>query len=144
MYDNSDLAVSELYFLISQMLRFAADWIRESVDDLRVLKRYLERFYRSPYGEESTEPPSFLPDSPDARQAAMEVFNHNWDALLSGQQKLADELLARIARMQEEVKRLREGVSTINSSSPFESRTGLTLTHTRLTGLLALHGHRCS
>lgn len=114
MYDDSNLGVSEFYFFISQLLRFASDWIRESTDDLCVLVQQLERAHFSPEAEKDNlkygAPCSFLPDSPKARQATIEIFKQNWEIVLSHQQNLADDILNRIARKQEEVKSLRDGV----------------------------------
>lgn len=111
MYDESDLSVSELYFFISQMLRFAAVWIRESTDDLHTLVRFLEVNHFSVEGKgRNNAPPSFLPESSEAQQAMLRRFRQTWEVVTSQQQKLADDLLGRIARMQEEVKTLREGV----------------------------------
>jgi hypothetical protein len=116
MYDDSDLALSELYFFISQLLRFSALWIRESVVDLRDLVGLLEVTHFSLREKECNPHASFLPDSPEAQRAAVEVFKQNWAAVMSHQQKLADGLLERIAKKQEEVSSLREGVS--NRSLP--------------------------
>jgi hypothetical protein len=110
MYDDSDLAVSELYFFISQMLRFASAWIQESIDDLHALKQHIESKHLSPEEKKKDPQASFLPDDLDAQAAVLEVFRQNWESLTSTQRKFADKLFARINRMQEEVKTLREGV----------------------------------
>jgi hypothetical protein len=111
MYDDSNLAVSELYFFISQLLRFASVWIRESVDDLHDFVRKLEDHHFSPANKTRHPHASFLPDTPEAQRAAIEVFRQNWASVTTHQQKLADILLDRIAKKQEEVNSLREGVS---------------------------------
>jgi hypothetical protein len=112
MYDDSNLGVSEFYFFISQLLRFASDWIRETTDDLHVLVQELERAHFSPEAKKDAcwALLSFLPDSPEARDTTIEIFKQNWAIVLSHQQNLADEILNRIARKQEEVNSLRDGV----------------------------------
>jgi hypothetical protein len=111
MYDDSKLSVSEFYFFVSQLLRFASEWIRESVHDLRVLVQDLEYKHFSPAEKLRRPEASFLPDSPEAQSAAIKCFKQNWAAVLSHHQKLADSLLDQIRKQQDEVDRLREGVS---------------------------------
>lgn len=55
---------------------------------------------------------SFLPDSPEAQRAAIEIFRRNWESVLSHQQKLADALLQRIEKKQADVSSLKDAVST--------------------------------
>ncbi|KAK4032372.1 hypothetical protein C8A01DRAFT_20545 [Parachaetomium inaequale] len=117
MYDDSNLAVSELYFFISQLLRFASVWIRESVDDLHDFVLQLQDQHFSPAEKTHSPHASFLPDSPEAQRAAIEVFRQNWQSVMSHQQKLADDLLDRIAKKQEEVSSLREGIFTATAVS---------------------------
>lgn len=113
MYDDSNLGVSEFYFFISHLLRFASDWIRESTHDLRQLVQALEERHFTAATDMNSNRVSclFLPDSPEARHATIEIFRQNWEIVLSHQQKLADGLLDRVAKKQEEVKSLRDGVS---------------------------------
>ncbi|KAG7286531.1 hypothetical protein NEMBOFW57_008842 [Staphylotrichum longicolle] len=117
MYDDSDLAVSELYFFISQMLRFASEWIQESIDDLHALGKQIESKHFSPEAKKKDPEGSFLPDDPDAQTAVLDVFRQNWKSLTSTQRELADELLRRIKKMQEEVNSLREGLFTATAVS---------------------------
>ena len=61
---------------------------------------------------------SFLPDSPQAQRAAIEVFRQNWDSVLSYQSRLADALLQRIEKTQAEVSSLRDAVSDTPFTCP--------------------------
>lgn len=108
MVDSSDLILSEFYPVILQVLRIAADWIQESMDDLRWMVDDMERFYFSPNTDRFA---TFLPSDPQARGAAIEVFKQNWQSVKSHQQRLGKSLLARIARKQEEVESLKDSVS---------------------------------
>jgi hypothetical protein len=120
MYDESDLVALELYFFMSQTLRFATLWIRESVSDLRTLVQHLEREYFSVEAKQHSSPAeaSFLPDSPEAQRAAIEVFRQNWESVLSYQSRLADALLQRIEKKQAEVSSLRDAVSDTPFTCP--------------------------
>jgi len=48
MVDGSNLRLSEFYPAVLQVLRIAADWIQESVDDLRWMVDDMQRLYFSP------------------------------------------------------------------------------------------------
>ncbi|KAK4235363.1 hypothetical protein C8A03DRAFT_17888 [Achaetomium macrosporum] len=95
-----------------ELLRFASVWIRETIDDLRLLVRDLEDKHFSPPERILNPHASFLPESPEAQRAAIQVFKQNWETVLSYQQMRADQLLDRIAKKQEEVNSLREGIFT--------------------------------
>jgi hypothetical protein len=110
MYD-ADLIVSELYFFMSQALRFARLWIRESCDDLRGLVQHLEKEHFSVEGKQSNPHASFLPDRPEAQQAAIQVFKQNWAAVMDHQTKLADGLFDRIGKKESEINSLSDAVS---------------------------------
>ncbi|KAK4150573.1 hypothetical protein C8A00DRAFT_17932 [Chaetomidium leptoderma] len=100
-----------------ELLRFASVWIRESVDDLRTVVEVLKEKHFSLEEKKNNPQVSFLPDSPEAQRAALEVFRQNWEIVLSHHQKLADGLLGRIAKKQEEVNSLREGLFTATAVS---------------------------
>ena len=112
MVDDRDLALSEFYPVVLQILRIAVDWIQESMDDLRWMVDDIERFYFSPNTDGFA---TFLPANQQSQEAAIEVFKQNWESVISYQQRLGNALLARIARKQEEVGSLKDSVS--NSSA---------------------------
>lgn len=108
MVDHRDLALSEFYPVVLQILRIAADWIHESMDSLRWMVDDMERLYFSPNSDRFA---TFLPAEEQAQEAAIEAFKQNWDSVISYQQRLGKALLARISRKQEEVESLNDGVS---------------------------------
>jgi hypothetical protein len=110
MYDDSDLAISELYFLISQLLRFSDLWIRESLNELSRLMGRIESSHFNTYLVNHLS--SFLNGGPEAQQA-QEAFHRISEALLSDHKTLADQLLERVKGLENDVKRLREGVRNI-------------------------------
>ncbi len=109
MIDGSDLRLSESYFAVIQILRIAADWIQESMDDLRRTVDDIERLYLS--SKITSEFANFLPsEPPKAREEAIETFKKNWESVILRQQRIGTALLSRIAKKQEETKSLRDGV----------------------------------
>jgi len=117
MVDGSDLRLSEFYPAVLQILRIAADWIQESMDDLRWMVDDMQRLYFSP-NTHADSFPTFLPSEFDAngQDAAIAVFKQNWESVQSYQQRLGKSLLARIARKQEEVKNLKDGVGLLTAT----------------------------
>lgn len=115
MVDGRDLNLSEFYPAVLQILRIAADWIQESMDDLRWMVDDMERLYFSPRTDRFA---TFLPPEPKARDAAIEVFRQNWQSVKTYQQRLGKALLDRITRKQEEVESLRDSVSSLIGSEP--------------------------
>ena len=111
MVDSSDLHLSEFYPVVLQVLRIAAKWIQESMDDLCWMIDDMQRLYFSPTTH--TDPyATFLPSiGGQAQDEAIEIFTLNWESVKSHQQRLGKSLLTRIARTQEEVESLRDGVS---------------------------------
>jgi hypothetical protein len=110
MFDDaaSEFALSEFHFTVLQLLRIAREWIQESVEDLRVLVKDLEVDYTD--GKHC-----FLPGPLEFNRAATEAFRQTWESVTSNQQSLAKGLLSRIAKKEEEVKSLRDGVSQLAS-----------------------------
>jgi hypothetical protein len=108
MFDDagSEFALSEFYFQVLQLLRIASEWIKESMDDLESLVRTLEVNYIDPH-----IPEPFLLGSPQANKAVTEAFRQCWTSVMSHQKRHGEALLRRIAKKQEEVKGLRDGVS---------------------------------
>jgi len=132
-----DKQLLEFYPVILQILRNAADWIQESIDDLQWLVDDMERLYFSPnhYDDSSSSSSSgyatFLPSSSACSQvevhahahthantnskaqdaAAIGVFKKNWESVKSKQHRLAKTLLTRIARKQAEVESFKDAVS---------------------------------
>ena len=100
MIDGSDLQLSKFYFTVIQILRLAADWIQESMNDLRRTVEDMERLYLLQAGGRF---PTFVPVTPDndARDLAIKTFRHNWEVVLSDQKRRGDALLSRIAIKQE-------------------------------------------
>ncbi|KAK3899745.1 hypothetical protein C8A05DRAFT_36623 [Staphylotrichum tortipilum] len=117
MYDSSELRMSEFYFFTSQLLRFSDSWIRESLDDLSELMRGIRTAHFFQPTPEVDRHESFQPDTPLTHGAAFEAFKESSEALLARHQELAGPLLAQIKRIQEEVKRLREGLFTATAVS---------------------------
>jgi hypothetical protein len=116
MYDQ-DLIVSELYFFISQVLRFARLWIQESCNDLPGFVQHLEKEHFSVEGKHSNPHASFLPDAPEAQRAAIEVFRANWAAVMRHQKELADGLFDRIEKKEAEIGSLRDALFAATSVS---------------------------
>lgn len=110
MVDTADLGLSGLYFTVIQILRISADWIQESMDDLRQTVDDMERLYLDSTIDGQFA--SFCPPGSQDRDAAAKVFRENWESVLSHQQRLGNALLLRVAKKMEETKSLRDGVST--------------------------------
>ncbi|KAM7183490.1 hypothetical protein V8F20_012609 [Naviculisporaceae sp. PSN 640] len=109
MIDGSDLQLSEFYFAVSSTLRIAADWIQESMDDLRLTVDDMGRLYFSP--RVTPEFPTFIPtENVKEREEALAKFQQTWDNVLSRQRSIGNALLARIDKRQEEIKGLRDGL----------------------------------
>jgi hypothetical protein len=107
---DRDLKLSDSYFAVIHILRIAADWIQESMDDLSLMVDDLEILYFSTEDEFST----LLPQDPNARNAAIGVFRKNWDTVTSSQRRIGNDLLARIKNMRQEVRDLRDGVCRVS------------------------------
>ncbi|KAK1752624.1 hypothetical protein QBC47DRAFT_327941 [Echria macrotheca] len=127
MVDSRDLRLSDSYFAVIQILRIAADWIQESMDDLRRTVDDIERLYLSPSSATTSEFATFLPRDPDARDAAIESFRKNWGSVMSHQQRIGNGLLARIKNTQAEVEGLRDGL--FNATSVNEAAKSADLNH---------------
>lgn len=110
MVDDEQLL--EFYPVVLQILRIAADWIQESMDDLQWLVDDMERLYFSPNMHADSHA-TFLPSNLEAKgqDAALAVFKKNWESVKSKQQRLAKTLLTRIARKQAEIESLKDAVS---------------------------------
>jgi hypothetical protein len=106
---SSQFTLSEFYFTVLQVLRIASEWIQESMDQLVRLAEDLEEAIIN--DDEKTLFPSRRYWPPEIKEPARDVFKHNWDCVISYQQRLGKGLLSRIDKKQEEVKSLRDGVS---------------------------------
>ncbi|KAK3358108.1 hypothetical protein B0T25DRAFT_176863 [Lasiosphaeria hispida] len=128
MVDGSDLRLSEFYPAVLQILRIAADWIQESMDDLRWMVDDMQRLYFSP-NTHADSYATFLPSELKAKgqDAATAIFKQNWDSVKSHQQRLGKALLTRIARKQEEVESLKDGM--FNATSVNEAKKSTELNH---------------
>lgn len=116
MYDDSDLAISELYFFISQLLRFSDIWIREGLDELSYLIRWIEATYFIRYPLDNLDGPFLsLSGDPEVLKESKEAFREALETLVCDQQTLGGPLLERINGLEKDVKRLREGVSNIDA-----------------------------
>ncbi|KAK0638564.1 hypothetical protein B0T16DRAFT_421359 [Cercophora newfieldiana] len=124
MVDNNDLELSDLYFAVIHILRIAANWIQESMDDLNRMVEDVKRLYLTSAQNEFA---TFLPIELGSQDAAMEMFNQNWEQVTSLQQRIGMALLARIAKTQEEVKGLRDGL--FNATSVNEATRSTKLNH---------------
>ncbi|KAK1753613.1 hypothetical protein QBC47DRAFT_386808 [Echria macrotheca] len=114
--DDSDLRLSKLYLTIIQLLRIAADWIQESMDDLRSMVKDLKKHY---LGDIDTQLPTFLPAAYPSvvRQEAIEIFEENWRIVILRQQEIGNKLLGRIAAQQEETNRLTANLFSVTTIS---------------------------
>ncbi|KAK4107094.1 hypothetical protein N656DRAFT_764098 [Canariomyces notabilis] len=128
MVDGSDLRLSEFYPAVLQILRIAADWIQESMDDLRWMVDDMQRLYFSP-NTDGDSFATFLPSGLDvnSQDAAIAVFKQNWNSVKSHQQRLGKALLARIARTQKQVESLKDGM--FNATSVNEAKKSTQLNH---------------
>ncbi|KAK5651821.1 hypothetical protein OQA88_11590 [Cercophora sp. LCS_1] len=117
MVDSSDLRLSSFYFAVIQILRIAADWIQESIDNLRQTVDDMERLYFSPTAADNF--PTFLPREPREPSAAIKTFKQNWDSVMLHQQRSGTALLIRISKLQEETRTLRD--STLNTTAVNEA-----------------------
>ncbi|KAM7212717.1 hypothetical protein V8F06_011917 [Rhypophila decipiens] len=125
MIDRSGLQLSEFYFTMMQTLRIASEWIQESMDDLRHMVNDMERLYLSPQTPEGF--PTFLPLDATKRDEFIRVYRSNWNSVLLHQQNIGSELLSRIAKKQEELKSLRDGL--FNATSINEAAKSTQLNH---------------
>jgi hypothetical protein len=108
MYDGNGFQLSEFYFAILQVLRIASVWIKESMSDLSTLVDDIEeRFFSAETAEDWI---TFLPDSTETQHEAIKVFKQNWGSVISHQRRIGNGLLNRIAKKEEEIKSLRDGV----------------------------------
>ncbi|KAK1830202.1 hypothetical protein QBC39DRAFT_354430 [Podospora conica] len=112
MFDNSELRLSEFYFTLLQTLRIASEWINEATYDLKQMVEYIERSFFSP---NSTSIASFLSGTAEMQQAQITINRQNWESVLVHQRRAAARLLDRIAKKQEEVKSLRDGLFSATS-----------------------------
>ena len=120
MVDGNDLRLSEFYPAVLQILLLAANWIQESMDDLQGMVEDMQRLYFSP-NTHADSYATFLPSSlvSGGQDGAIAVFKQNWDSVKSHQQRLGKTLLTRIARQQEQVKNLKDGVCSPPSRCRF-------------------------
>ncbi|KAK3349674.1 hypothetical protein B0T25DRAFT_459449 [Lasiosphaeria hispida] len=102
--------------LATDILRIAADWIQESLDDLRqMVDDIQERYFSSTTDEFAT----FLPLEPSLQDAAFRTFKQNWESVMLLQQRIGTALLSRIAKEQDHVKSLQDGL--FNTTSVIEA-----------------------
>ena len=107
MFDDSTLELSEFYFTLLQTLRIASEWINETSRDLAHLVARIDHLHFS----SDDSPVSFLSGAAEMKQAQKKVNRENWESVLAHHQSKCSRLLDRIARKQEEIKSLRDGVS---------------------------------
>ncbi|KAK0731874.1 hypothetical protein B0H67DRAFT_476402, partial [Lasiosphaeris hirsuta] len=112
--------------LNNDILRLAADWIQESMDDLRRTVEDIERLYLPRTADQNA---TFLPATSDSdtRNEAIEMFKRNWETVILHQQRVGTALLYRIAMKQEECKSLRDGL--FNATSVNEATKSTQLNH---------------
>ncbi|KAK5651199.1 hypothetical protein OQA88_12747 [Cercophora sp. LCS_1] len=124
MIDGNDLQLSKFYFTILQILRTAAEWIRESMDDLRRTVEDMEQLYLS---RASDQRANFLPtaSNKESRAAAIAMFKQNWETVMSEQKRIGTALIARIAAKQEEAESLRDGLFNATSVSEVKNSAQL-------------------
>jgi hypothetical protein len=84
-----------IYFTVLQILRIAAEWIDESIDDLKDLRARWDLLY--------------LHDAPFTTEE-IRLASTNWDNVISAAERRHKTLRDRLDRKAEEVKSLRDGV----------------------------------
>lgn len=99
MYDP-DLSNTKLYFKVLQVLKIFSDILGAANSELNEFSSHVpvDRHRNS----------SHLKDNLDEM---MLVIDHNWDVVKSYYEEESRQLLSRIARLEEELKSLRDGVS---------------------------------
>ncbi|KAK3363171.1 hypothetical protein B0T25DRAFT_491624 [Lasiosphaeria hispida] len=125
MVDAADLGLPSFYSAVIQILRISADWIQESMDDLRQTVDDMERLYLASTADGQFA--TFLPPESKARDAATKVFKQNWESVILQQQRLGNALLVRIAKKMEETKSLRD--SFFNATTVSEARKSTQVNH---------------
>lgn len=106
MFDGDGLKLSRFYFDVLQLLRTAASWIQESMEDLRRTVDHIEWLYYLSDIDHLATHSAFREDM----VVPVEVFRQNWDSVLSHHRLLGNALLDRIANKHEEVKNLQDRV----------------------------------
>ncbi|KAK1758144.1 hypothetical protein QBC47DRAFT_294798 [Echria macrotheca] len=112
----------ERHLLAADILRIAADWVEESRDDLRQMVDEIQERYLSPTADKSA---TFLPLEPSRQDEALKTFKQNWESVIILQQRIGSSLLSRIAKEQEQVKSLHDGLFNAVSVSEATKTTQL-------------------
>jgi hypothetical protein len=102
MFDDS-FERSKLYFKVLQLLRIFSDEIRASVRDLELLNM----------GNKDSATMEYLLRFLTAPLADMKALQDNWEIVMKSQTEAQNRLLKRIADKAEEIKSLRDGVSSV-------------------------------
>ncbi|KAH6628897.1 hypothetical protein F5144DRAFT_655576 [Chaetomium tenue] len=126
MVDTADLALLEFYFTVVQILRISAEWIQESMDDLQRMVDGMEQLYFASSSTAEGQAVNFLPEAPTAAgEAAANMFRKNWNGVILEQQRLGNALLARVAKIEEQTKSLRDDVFNATAVSEATKSTQL-------------------
>ncbi|KAK0619489.1 hypothetical protein B0T14DRAFT_566335 [Immersiella caudata] len=123
MFVENNLQLAEFYFSVLQILRIAASWIQESMDDLGRTVDHIEWlcYDSSPAGASSDSTLNYDQDP------TVEVFRQNWESVKTHHRRLGDALLKRIEKKQEQVKGLQDGL--FNAISVNEATKTTQLNH---------------
>ncbi|KAK0653044.1 hypothetical protein B0T16DRAFT_323103, partial [Cercophora newfieldiana] len=110
------------------ILRLAADWIQESMDDLRRTVDYIDQLCCvSDMKQFAIVDMTSDSASNNSQDSTLETFRQNWDSVESLQRQIGNGLLARIAKRQAEVKNLQD--SLFNATAVSEATKSTQLNH---------------
>ncbi|KAK6840133.1 hypothetical protein PG987_005999 [Apiospora arundinis] len=115
---NNRFESSDKYFFVIELLRISAEWIKETVNDLRYTQEEVTGILQSlmcyPYFPgEATPSVAYVPDA--SWKACADVIRHNWEVVFRDLKRFEDDLLGRIERKTQEVKSLRDGLFSATS-----------------------------
>ncbi|KAK7973656.1 hypothetical protein PG990_011739 [Apiospora arundinis] len=109
---------SDKYFFVIELLRISAEWIKETVNDLRHPQEEVNELLQSliKYANafrEATPEVDYINDA--SWKACIDVIRHNWEVIFRDLKRYEDDLLGRIERKTQEVKSLRDGLFSATS-----------------------------
>lgn len=117
MYDDHDLKLSEFYFFLHNILRFAEDWSQRTTKNIYGLVALLTHFCI-----QNAQSPMAMWPEPDSSPHKLDCtvnFELNWRKVQARHGELQDQLLDKIGKLQERVKAVRDSVSPLTSIRGF-------------------------
>ncbi|KAK4230176.1 hypothetical protein QBC38DRAFT_56882 [Podospora fimiseda] len=112
MYDDTELSLSEFYFVVTEVLRFASDWVKESLKDLGALLWEIEleeQFIMISRSSRSESEESCYADDPSADPPCS---NAHFEIVELTVTEKCNTLFARIDEKQKKIERLRNTLFT--------------------------------